>query len=220
MPDEPTTPTAPAEPTEPTTPTEPTEPAPPDRVAELEAKVREYESKFLTPEYADFLRHRAGLAQQQPQQQQPQRKQWTQEERQAFEERLDSLSKGEFAAYIRDAVVEKVREELFAPLARDIVQSRVQQDIAATAAKYPDFGTFRDDMIVISNANPSLGAEQVYLLAKAQRSGQVPTPTRPTPILKPSGEVPGGSPATPTPKKPIDFKGAFEDAFKKSGFSS
>lgn len=202
------------EPTEPTQPTEPAEPQEPDRLSELEAKVHEYESKFLSPEYADYLRHRAGLSQ--PQQQVPQKKQWSAEERQQFEEKLDSLSKGEFAAYIRDAVVEKVREDLFTPLAREFVQERVARDIAATAAKYPDFGQHREAMIAISNANPALGAEQVYLLAKAQRSGSIPTPGRAAPVRKPTGEVPGGTASSPKrPSGKVTFEDAFNDAFKK-----
>jgi hypothetical protein len=202
--------------TEGTTP--PAEPAAEDRVAQLEAKIQDYESKFLSTEYADYLRYRAGMMQpQQPQQPaQPQRKQWTTEERQQFEERLAGLSRAEFAAYIRDAVTQDIEQRVVKPLAQEVVQTRVLQDIENTSKKYSDFNDYRQDMINISNANPALGAEQVYLLAKAQRSGT--TPQRTAPVRKQGGELPGGSPAGPkVPKgKEVTFEQGFDDAFKKA----
>lgn len=62
--------------------------------------------------------------------------------------------------------------------ANTVVQERTQQAVTTTAAKYPDFWTFKDQMIQLSQRHPSLDAEELYMMAKAKSGKLVPKTSR------------------------------------------
>lgn len=216
MPDETTVVVTPEETKEPeatevTEATESVESTPtPSALDELRDRNKKLEGLVYSPEYAEFLRWKAQGAQ-------PTAKPApSREERDEMLARLDQMDKGQYARFVSDAVVDRVREELFSPLMQSIVAEKVQQDIAETSAKYGDFWQHKDRMVQIANANPNLRAEQVYFLAKggAPVAPVTPPPAKPR---KPSGEVPGGARATAKPLEQPKFEEAFDVAFKKAG---
>lgn len=179
-----------------------------EKIRELTEKVSRYEQLVVTPEYQAFL-----AARNQPQQQ---RREYSTEEKTAFQEKLNSMSRAEFAAFVRDLTVETVKEQMFMPIQSALVTDKVKDQIVDVSGKYPDYWDYRQDMINISNQNPTLNAEQVYHLAKAGRNTASPQ-VRP-PARKPGGETPSSVPASRTEKVSQTFDSAFDAAFKKAGF--
>ena len=88
------------------------------------------------------------------------------EERQAFLDKLNRMNRAEYAAFIRDLSVDIVRDKVVAPLVNALREEQTKREIAEMEARFPDYWKYRDAMINISNANPNLKAEQVYLLAR------------------------------------------------------
>jgi len=189
---------------------EPVVPAPVEEpgpaVRALQEKLAQYEQLVLSPEYAEFLQNKAG-----GRPRQPDPAPVTSAQREEFVERLNSMPRAEFATFIRDVVMKEVQEQMFGPLAQSVAQEKVQQQVVQCVQKYPDFWSHKDAMLGISQSNPNLNAEQVYLLAKGVTAAPKKPPAKPT-------EVPGGSPpGGPKPKDSLPFKDAFDEAFKKSG---
>lgn len=183
----------------------------PDELTQVKEKLSRYEQLVVSPEYAEFL---AAKAAQKVVDQQPQRsREYSKEEKAAFEERLNNMSRAEYAAFIRDVTVDTVKTQLFAPVVNTIVTDKVQTQIAAAASKFPDFWDYKQDMISLANVNPALTAEQAYHLAKSTKA---PAP-RTTTTRRAGGEPPSSPPATRTEKAPDTFNAAFEAAFKKAG---
>jgi len=215
MADEPTTTTG-AETDATATPTVPevVEAAAPDpqaqKIQELTEKVTRYEQLVVTPEYQAFLAQRG-------QQPAPQKREYSDEEKTKFQEKLNSMSRAEFAAFVRDLTVETVKEQMFLPIQSAMVTEKVKDQIVDVSTKFPDFWDYRAEMIGISNSNPTLNAEQVYHLAKAGRASAPTNTQAKPPARKPGGETPAGVPTTRTEKTSPDFNAAFETAFKKVG---
>lgn len=180
-----------------------------EKIRELQDKVSRYEQLVVTPEYQAYLAART----QQPQAVKP--KEFTSEEKEAFKEKLNKMDRAEYAAFIRDLTVDTVRDQLFNPVVQTIVSDKVQSQIAEATTKYADFWDFKQEMIVLSNENPRLTAEQVYRLAKASRPN-APAEVKP-PSRKPGGEMPTGTPAARTVTVQPGFDAAFEAAYKKAG---
>lgn len=81
---------------------------------------------------------------------------------------------------LADYVVAKTMEEVGRQLGTQVqhVERRVeridaQQQIRETAAKYPDYWTYREMMAAISRKYPTMHAEDVYLLAKSRAAQYV-----------------------------------------------
>lgn len=212
MADEPVVPATPeGEPAAAAPVTEPVTPDPKEqKIQELTEKVSRYEQLVVTPEYQAFLAQRG-------QQAQPQRREYSDDEKAKFQEKLNSMSRAEFAAFVRDLTVETVKEQMFLPIQSAMVTEKVKDQIVDVSTKFPDFWDYRTEMINISNSNPTLNAEQVYHLAKAGRASAPAATQAKPPARKPGGETPSGPPATRTEKTSTDFTAAFETAFKKVG---
>jgi hypothetical protein len=182
-----------------------------EELSVLKERLARYEQLVVSPEYAEFLAAKGRAMQTPPQQV----RQYTQEEKGAFQDRLNNMPRAEFAAFIRDITIDMVREQLFNPVVQTIVSDKVQGQIAEAAAEFKDYWDYKDDMIRLSNANPALSAKQVYHLARSARGPQAAPAGKP-PIRRPSGEAP--SSASAAPKATADtFGAAFEKAFQKSG---
>lgn len=182
-----------------------------EELSVLKERLARYEQLVVSPEYAEFLAAKGRAMQAPP----PQVRQYTQEEKGAFQDRLNNMPRAEFAAFVRDITIDMVREQLFNPVVQTIVSDKVQGQISEAAAEFKDYWDYKDDMIRLSNANPALSAKQVYHLAKSARSPQLAPAGKP-PIRKPSGEAPTGASATPRTTADT-FGAAFEKAFQKSG---
>jgi hypothetical protein len=188
--------------------------APTDELSVLKERLARYESLVASPEYAEFLAAKSRQVATPPAAPSP--KQYTAEEKQAFQDKLNNMTRAEFAAFVRDLTVDVVREQMFTPVVQSIVSDKVQNQIAEAAAEFKDFWDYKQDMIVLSNTNPALSAKQVYHLAKASRGTPTPPAGKP-PLRKPTGEAPGGPPASHKEAPVEGFNAAFEKAFQKSG---
>jgi hypothetical protein len=93
---------------------------------------------------------------------------YTDEERRMFEERLNAMSRAEFAAFVRDLTVDTVRNVFILPLVDALVAERRNMEVFLTSLKYSDFWEYRELMIEINNKNPGLVPEQVYRMAKEE----------------------------------------------------
>jgi hypothetical protein len=195
---------------------DPAPPTPPvtgnEELSVLKERLARYEQLVVSPEYADFLAAKSRAAQPAPQAP----KQFSTEEKQAFQERLNNMSRAEFAAFIRDLTVDTVRDQLFTPVVQSIVSEKVQTQIAEAASEFPDYWDYKQEMIKLSNANPGLSAKQVYKLAKAETAPKAPPAGKP-PVRKAGGEAPSSAPAQAREAAPTNFDAAFEKAFQKSG---
>jgi len=69
-------------------------------------------------------------------------------------------------------------------------QSGVRQQIETVKNKYPDFKDYSKQMVELNQQNPTLGAEELYLLAKAKSGGFTKNPASERPTN------PGGRPST------------------------
>lgn len=180
----------------------------------LKERLARYEQLVVSPEYAEFLAAKSRATAPQPQAP----RQFSSEEKTAFQERLNSMSRAEFAAFVRDLTVDTVKEHLFAPVVQSIVSEKVQTQIAEASTEFKDYWDYKDDMIKLANANPGLSAKQVYHLAKATRAPR-PAPEGKPPVRKPTGEAPSSAPASRREAPAATFEAAFEQAFKKSGLT-
>lgn len=93
---------------------------------------------------------------------------YTDEERRMFVEKLNAMDRGEFAGFVRDATVDRIRDVFIVPLVDALMAERRNLDVILTSFKYEDFWEYRELMIEISKKNPGLVAEQVYRLAKSE----------------------------------------------------
>lgn len=184
-----------------------------EELSALKERLARYEQLVVSPEYAEFLAAKSRAVTSPPA---AAPKTYSNEEKEAFQQRLNGMTRAEFAAFVRDLTVDTVREQMFNPVMNTMVSEKVQNQIAEAAAEFKDFWDYKQDMIALSNANPSLSAKQVYHLARASRAPKAAVPGKP-PIRKPSGEAPGGAPATHREAAPDTFNAAFEKAFQKSG---
>jgi hypothetical protein len=183
-----------------------------EELSVLRERLARYEQLVVSPEYAEFLAAKSRAVAPTPQAP----KQYSAEEKQAFQDRLNNMTRTEFAAFVRDLTVDTVREQLFTPVVKSMVSEKVQNQIAEAATEFPDYWDYKQDMIKLSNANPGLNAKQVYHLAKVQRSPK-PAPVGKPPVRKPSGEAPTGATASHKEGPATSFDAAFEKAFQKSG---
>jgi len=160
-----------------------------EQLKQLSEKVSRYEQLVVTPEYQAFLAQRN--------QQQPTglKREYSPDEKAAFQEKLNNMSRAEFAAFVRDLTVETVKEQMFIPIQNSLVTDKVRSQINDVSAKFPDFWDYKPEMIAISNSNPTLNAEQVYHLAKAGRASAPAGSGAKPPVRKPGGETPTGPPA-------------------------
>jgi len=186
-----------------------------EELSVLRERLSRYEQLLVSPEYAEFLAAKSRAVQPAPAAA-PAPKEWSAEDKAAFTEKVNNMSRVEFAKFISDLTVDTVREKLFNPIVQNIVSEKVQNQIAEASTEFPDFWDYKQDMIALSNANPALTAKQVYHLAKASRAPK-PAPVGKPPVRKPSGEAPASAPASHREPPAGDFNSAFEQAFKKVG---
>jgi len=184
-----------------------------EELSVLRERLARYEQLVVSPEYAEFLAAKSRAVQPAPA---SAPKVWSAEDKAAFQEKVNNMSRIEFAQFITDLTVDTVRERLFNPIVQNIVSEKVQNQIAEASTEYPDFWDYKQDMIALSNANPALTAKQVYHLARASRAPK-PAPAGKPPVRKPSGEAPTSAPASRKEAPIGNFNDAFEQAFKKVG---
>ena len=187
-----------------------------EELSVLKERLARYEQLVVSPEYAEFLAAKSRVVTPAPPAAAPAPKVWSAEDKAAFTEKVNNMSRIEFAQFVSDVTEDRVREKLFTPIVQNIVSEKVQSQIAAATAEFPDFWDYKQDMIDLSNANPALTAKQVYHLAKASRAPK-PAPAGKPPVRKPSGEAPVSAPASHREPPAGDFNSAFEQAFKKVG---
>lgn len=82
-----------------------------------------------------------------------------------------------------DALSQKI--ETFEHVAQELQKREVQSEVSRARSKYPDFDQHREKMLELSVQNPSLGVEDLYVLAKL-RSGKLELMRKPTEIEKPT----------------------------------
>jgi hypothetical protein len=64
---------------------------------------------------------------------------------------------------------QEIVEKTLGPMQQKTQAKEINASIGAAQAKYPDFWDYKDDMIELANAHPTLNAEEVYLLASGQK---------------------------------------------------
>jgi len=107
---------------------------------------------------------------------------YTDEEKQAFLDRLNRMNRAEYAAFVRDLAVDIVKDNTVMPLIEALRGEQVRREVAEIEARFPDYWKYRDSMINISKSNPNISAEQIYLLAR-----QVDCEQSISNLLKPRG---------------------------------
>jgi len=181
------------------------------KIAELTSRIDEVNKTLLSPEYAEFL---AQKAKPKPESKTPA----TEAEKAAFLTKLEGMSRAEYAAFMRDAIVAEVREQLFEPLVRVSISEKAQAQVAECAAKHQDFEEVRPKMIEVAREYPGINAEDAYQLAKARLGKPSGEPKAPAKPPAPS-EVPGGRKAAPKVPSNVKFEDAFEQAAAKAGLT-
>lgn len=183
------------------------------KIAELQARVAEVSKILVSPEYAEFLAAKAAGKPASRPAGAP-----SSAEIQALEEKLQGMTRAQFAAWIRDNVKQEVMEEtkqqLWSPLMQAVISDKTQRDIQAAEKQYPDFWEHKEAMAKIAEANPSLNVQQVYHLAKANAPAK---PNVRPPVKTPGGALPGGPQAAPKPKTNVTAQEALEEAYRLAG---
>lgn len=120
---------------------------------------------------------------------------------------LETLPRSRFAEHIANKTVKHLEKTVINPLKQQLrqvsentTQAQLQSAVEAARAKYPDFMDHRDAMVRLAERHPTLGPEELYLLAnpKARRAGTaVETPpgdegsNKPKPKIRFGGIKPG-----------------------------
>lgn len=113
-----------------------------------------------------------GGQQQQPQQQKPL-------EEMTEAEKMQHLM-SEISKNTTSTILQQVKQ-MFEPLQKQITDlsgfkykqevSAAEAEVNAVKAKYPDFDQYGEQILAMSEKNPNLGAEDLYILAKAKSGG-------------------------------------------------
>lgn len=85
-------------------------------------------------------------------------------------------------------------------LAAEVQKKEVMAQVASAKAKYKDLDKYRMDMVALSKDNPSLGVEDLYILAK-HRKGELRQAEQNTHSEKPQSNLRGRSTAKETPTR-------------------
>lgn len=179
------------------------------KIAELSTRLEEVGKTLLSPEYAEFLASKAKAGEKPPA---------TDEERKAFIAKLDEMPRAQLVAFIRDAVIQEVRQTMFDPLVKATISREAQSQVAKCAADHPDFEEVKPEMIKVAQQYPGISAEDAYQLAKTRKGG-TSEPDRRTHTPPRPAETTSGRPASPKPKQNVTFTEAFDQAFVKAGFT-
>jgi hypothetical protein len=166
----------------------------------LQDKISQYEQMLLDPAYLEFLAIRdvdtkgKSLATKETQQQ---------------EVDLDSMSNKDLVEYILSSVRGMLNQTIV-PLKQEAQVTAAMQQVKEAAAKYPDFWDYRDEMIRLARAHPTLTAEEAYHLAKSRANRAPRKPSKPA-------EAPTGG-AQMKRKPPEGFEAKFLEAWRAAGF--
>lgn len=89
------------------------------------------------------------------------------------DEDIEKMSKKDLVNLILNKVQESLKPvfEGIASSSQNVQINEVKKEIARLQDVYDDYMNYRVEMIEISKKHPSLGAEDVYLLAKTQKTG-------------------------------------------------
>jgi hypothetical protein len=138
--------------------------------------------RLLDPDYQDYLAERRGRGRAPAQPAEPKAPKDPLEG--LTEEKLGAMSNRELLATAIERSVElissKLKEEFLpevesrlSTLGDTVADQTAKRDVAEAAAKHPDFWSYKAEMVALS-VNPryeGLPAEDLYVLAKAQKSG-------------------------------------------------
>lgn len=190
-------------------------------------QLAQVQEMMMSPEFVEFMRsRRLGT---QPAAEPHGSKEAEEEPEPDYEE----MTPQQLAAF----VVKKVKQELSPYLQTYEDKMRlleVQQDIARCEKKYPDFWQYRDAMYQLALQNPTLKAEEAYLMAKGKVSAMRPTaPAKQSAENKPAttqqlskhkgpttSERPRVAPASTAKSGGMTLEEAFEQAWEKEFGSS
>ena len=124
-------------------------------------------------------------------------------------EEIENMSNQELMAFTMKETVKQVRSALSEELSSvrtDLSTLKMDKDKETAAQterelrnvikKYPDFGSFRDDIVDLRKQNPSLGVEELYVLARMKKGKGFPDPL----------SVEAERPTSSTPSKKKDRK--------------
>jgi len=149
------------------------------------AKLKELEGIILSPEYMEFITKKG--------------KGGGEEDggRRRSEEAADpeEMTNTQLVNFIIKNVAAKV-EEIVKPVSERTGKVDTQQQITAAVEQYPDFWDYREAMLALSKAKPSMGPEELYLQVRGIESATGKTLKKPKEEMKEALESAGG-------KKPV-----------------
>lgn len=130
---------------------------------------------------------------------------------------LDKVSKLFDAKLAKALEPMQQRLEQVGSVAEEVTKRDVNDQIATTKKKYPDFDKYGKEVLELSQANPALGVEQLYLLAR-HKKGNLRLMEQATASEKPTQQPrrqakPGGTPP-PRPQGRKGFGQILEGYFK------
>ena len=157
------------------------------KLAEATQREESAKLRMLDPDYQDYLAERRGRGRAPAKREEPKAPKDPLEG--LTEEKLGAMSNRELLATAIEKSVELISSKLkdeFLPevesrlstLGDTVADQAAKRDVAEAAATHPDFWTYKAEMVALS-VNPryeGLPAEDLYVLAKAQKSGFSATP--------------------------------------------
>jgi len=116
---------------------------------------------------------------------------------------LNEMSNTELAEYLKGALLEAIKPvvgdalkpmsgklDLLEAARKADEQSRFSQEVSDVKKKYPDFEEYRGEMVELDKKNPTLSAEQLYILARLEKGHGLP-------LDKTASEKPSSAPNRP-----------------------
>lgn len=204
------------------------------QLKETQDQLHSTQMRMLDPDYQEYLQERRSGRQAQPTP--PAKKEKVDPLEGLSDEKLAAMSNRDLLTTAIGKAVELIQTTLreeFLPevearlssLGETVADQSSRRDVAEAAAKYPDFWNYQKEMVAIS-VNPKyqgLGAEDVYILAKAAKGGGTATTTGPTPAQKKAaaahtekpGTTGGGGAATGKKGQEMTEQEAAQDAWNK-----
>lgn len=115
-----------------------------------------------------------------------------------------------------EVILQTVQSQVGQPLLNSIMTLAVKEELRDTQSKYPDFGTYKDDVYQEAQANSHLSLEQAYLIVKARKTGTAPpAPAAPKPApAAPVGDKPAVTVSSTTPSTNLSVRDAAQAALK------
>jgi len=113
-----------------------------------------------------------------------------------------------------ETILQQVNSQVGQPLLNSIMTLAVKEELRDTQAKYPDFGTYKDEVYREAQANSHLSLEQAYLIVKARKTGTAPPPAPKPAPAPPVGAKPGVTMSATTSTTNLSVKDAAAAALK------